>query len=623
MRIDRGVILGQNQSSNIMKANFWPALSLGLILVSTIPAHAEGDGDLVQAKAYLKDYLKQVNQKYPFSDWEKQAAQCRAALDRLRSGSGFSGGNFDRGAYAQLDPVGKDVQDLLRHRADTDKLIQELYVSNLVARIDGVFFRNGKRWDADAKLSFQRALMPYEAGSLKPKLNFQATVAGIDRDFTALQSAWLYAFAQDFLGRRVEEHLRTHNLAKIESLYDDYSLQLDYWNRQLQANAAQTQEQLQQLSRKFEENKGWLKQDLESLLEGLNTDFLFSDLLEYARKQKVDFTMDVEDRIEASLKERNQSTLAPIQERIVLWKALASSLRERLQEAGSLARNQQSQQLAKADEDRKERDRMDALKEEQQRMEKEQREKFKQTLTALRTFTFKSETTVELDDDSKKALGTKSGFLKTSYVRSGVNKLKVDKALFNDTLSLAQKFSVEEGQVDFSKMSLQERSNQSAYTYASPAGRTSQGDLENFVAEVALGSFSTYYSFLSYLVPNRWSAGRSVQWIPDRGRDKEAHDREFSYVDLVVDAHRKRAVGSNRGESTMNLPANMIVIFDPQGSIIRYQSFAGVDEVAIRGSDLVGGKLYYKFLNYSADRQHIYLNGIDPEMKVAAPGGKS
>jgi hypothetical protein len=37
----------------------------------------------------------------------------------------------------------------------------------------------------------------------------------------------------------------------------------------------------------------------------------------------------------------------------------------------------------------------------------------------------------------------------------------------------------------------------------------------------------------------------------------------------------------------------------------------------------VGGKLYYKFLNYSTDRQNIYLNGIDPEMKVAAPGGKS
>jgi hypothetical protein len=113
-----------------------------------------------------------------------------------------------------------------------------------------------------------------------------------------------------------------------------------------------------------------------------------------------------------------------------------------------------------------------------------------------------------------------------------------------------------------------------------------------------------------------------VNWVPDRAAEKEAKDREFSYVDLVVDAHRKRSGGGGRSETGVNLPANMIVIFDPQGSIIRFQSFADVDQVAIRAGDLVGGKLYYKFLNYSTDRQHIYLNGIDGEMKVANPGGK-
>ncbi|MEO7424490.1 MAG: hypothetical protein ABI036_04835 [Fibrobacteria bacterium] len=609
-----------------MKSTLRMALRIGLLLVSAPIAFAGGDADVAQAKGYLKDYLKRVNQKYPFPEWEKKAARCRASLDQLRSQSGASGDGFDRGAratYARLEPLGRDIQELLRHRAETDKLIQDLYVSNLMAQIDGSFAERGKSWDADARLAFQRSLMPYEAGSLRPKTDFQAKVAGLERDFAAAQSAWLYAFAQDFLGRRVEEHLRAHNLAKIESLYDDYSLQLEYWTRQSQANAGQAQDQLRQLSIKFEGNKAWLNQDLESLLEALNTDFLFSDLLEYAEKEKVDFTMEVEEKIEASLKERSQPVLAPIRERIASWKTFASALNERLANASSLAHEQQNQALAKAEDERKEQERMEALKAEQQRMELEQKERFKQTMSSLRTFTFKSETSVELDDDSKKALGTKSGFLKTSYVRSGVNKLKVDKALFNDTLALVQKFSVQEGQVDFSKMSLQERSNQSAFTYVSPAGRTSQGDLENFVAEVALGSFSTYYSFLSYLVPARWSVGRQVTWMPDRARDKEAHDREFSYVDLVVDAHRKRSGGSTRGESSANLPANMIVIFDPQGAIIRYQSFGDVGQVFIHGSDLVGGKLYYKFLNYSTDRQHIYLNGIDPEMKITSPAGKS
>jgi hypothetical protein len=277
----------------------------------------------------------------------------------------------------------------------------------------------------------------------------------------------------------------------------------------------------------------------------------------------------------------------------------------------------------RAEAERREQEQLAALAQEQKKAESEQKEKFKQTLNALKTFSFKTETSVELDDDSKKALGTQSGFLKTSYVRSGSNKLKVDKSKFSDTLAVVQKFMVEDGQVDFSKMSLQERSNQSAYTFNSPSGRTNQGDLENFVAEVALGSFSTYYRFLSYVTPSRWSPGRRLTWNADRSQDKAAKDREFSYVDLVVDAHRKRTGGGSHEEATVNLPANMIVIFDPQGAIIRFESFADVDQVSIQNGDLVGGKLYYKFLNYTTDRQHIYLNGIDPEMKIAVPSGKS
>ncbi|MDB5106890.1 MAG: hypothetical protein JWP91_4579 [Fibrobacteres bacterium] len=605
-----------------MRIPIFKALAMGLLLTFAPAKAGSTEEDLAQAKTYLKDYLKQVNKRYPFADWEKQASKCRSNLDRMRSKPAFSGEKFDKGAYSQLEPMAKEVEELLKHRADTDKLMKELYVATIVSRIEGSFFQDGKRWDPEAKLAFQRALMPYEGGSLRPKTSFQANVAAIDRDFRQIQTAWLYAFAQDFLGRRVEDHLRANDLAKIEALYDDYSLQLDYWTRQIDANAGQAQEQLQQLAKKFEDNRQWLKQNLENLLEALNTDFLFSDLLEYAHKQKVEFTLEVEDKIEASLKERNQSTLAPIQARLAQWKNFSVQLKERTATAASLARTQQRQALARADDERKERDRMEALKEEQRRMEQDQKEKFKQTLSSLKTFTFKSETAVELDDDSKKALSTKSGFLKTSYVRSGVVKLKVDKSRFNDTLALVQKFSVEQGQVDFSKMSLQERSNQSAYTYNSPAGRTSQGDLENFVAEVALGSFSTYYNFLSYVTPSRWSPGR-ISWNADRNGEKVNKDREFSYVDMVVDAHRKRSGGNNKPESVQNLPANMIVIFNPQGSIIRFQSFADVDQVSIHAGDIVEGKLYYKFLNYSTDRQHIYLNGIDPEMKVASPAGKS
>ncbi len=586
-------------------------------------AFAGGDGDAVQANIYLKEYLKQVNQKYPFSNWEKQLTKTRADLDRSRSHFALSNPPFEQAMYLSLESLSRDVQDITRHRVEANGLIRELYAFNLVSRVEGMFSNDGKQWDPGSKLTFQKNLMGYEAGSLKPKSIFLANVASLDRDFKVLQTNLLFSFAKGFLSRRVEEHLRTFNFAKIEALYDDYSLQLDYWSKQIQANAIQTQEQLASLNKKYEENKLWLRQNLQNLVEVLNTDMLYSDLLEYASKQKVELTLEVEEKIETSLKEQNQVTMAPIQERILLWKNFTSMLREKLNLAQIQAQNQKSQSLAKAENDKQEQERLDALKTEQQQMEETQKAKFKQTLAELRAFTFKGENSVELDADSKKALSTKAGFLKTSYVRTGVNKLKVEKSKFSDTLAIVEKFHVEDRQVDFSKMSLQERSNQSAYTYTSPEGRTSQGDLANFVSEVALGSFSSFYSFLSYVTPKQWGLDKRVLWSPERIGEKVVQDREFSYVDLVVDAHRKRSSTPTRGESTNNLPANLIIIFNPAGAILRFQPFGSIDQVTIHPNDLIDGKLNYKFLNYSTDRQHIYLNGIDGEMKIGIPSGKS
>jgi hypothetical protein len=585
---------------------------------------ADSDENLTQAKSYLKDYLKQTNEKYPFSVWEKQLANCRSSLDRIHAKVGGATPKFDPNLFLALEKLSKDVEQSTRHRAEVNILVRQLYASYLVSKIDERFSQAGKPWEAESRLTFQRMLMQYEAGSLKPKSIFLANAAALDRDFNTLQTGLLFAYAQDYLGRRVEEHLRKFELAKIENLYSGYSLQLDYWIKQFTGSAAQTKAQLLVLDQQYEANKGWVRQNLEGLVEVLNTDMLFSDLLAYASQNKVEFTLAVEEKIEAALKERNQANLAPIQERIISWKLLAGTIRERVSMAEEQLRTQEHQDMAKADADRKEREQLEALQREQRRLEQEQTAKFKETLVALRTFTFKTETSMELDDDSKKALSTKAGLLKTSYVGSGSNKLSVAKEKFSDSLAWVQKFKVENKQVDFSKMSLQERSNQSAYTYVSPAGRTNHGDLANFVSEVALGSFSTSYSFLSYQAPSRWTIGHPVGWIPERSGEKVVQDREFSYVDLVVDAHRKRSgKGSIRRESSANLPANMLVVLDPRGAIIRFQPFADISKVSIKSTDLVGGKVYFKFLNYSADRQHIYLNGIDCELKVALPASKS
>ncbi len=602
-------------------SHFW----FGIFFLLNISVAGATDS-MSQAKIYLKDYLKDTNEKYPFALWEKQLSDCHALLDRTRSKADTAALKFDPHVFSALEILGKEVDQIVKHRADVNMLVRLLYASSLISKIEGRFLQAGNPWDSASKTTFQRMLLQYEAGSLKPKSVFLANAAALDRDYHTFQNGLLFAFAQDFLSRRVEEHLSNFNLAKIEKLYSDYSLQLEYWIKEFSISATQTQLQLLLLIHNFEENKSWVRKDLESLVELLNTDMLFSDLLEYCGQRQVDLTLEVEEKIEAVLKERNVATLTPIRDRIVKWKAMADSLRERLSMARDQVKNEEHQALAKADRERKEREQMEALQLKQQLLEQEQTAKFKETLNALRTFTFKTETSIELDDDSKKALSSKVGVLKTSYTGTASKKLPMAKVKFSDTLAflLVQKFKIEDKQVDFSKMSLQERSNQSAYTYTSPTGRTNQSDLENFVSEVALSSFSSSYTFLSYQLPNRWELGHAVTWVPERSGQKVVQDREFSYVDLVVDAHRKRSVGgSTHSQNSDNLPANMFVVFDPHGAIIRFQTFVDIKQVSITPADMVGGKVYFKFLNYSADRHHIYLNGIDGELKVGTPAGKS
>jgi hypothetical protein len=605
-----------------------PFFSLKLMLCGFLiyaPATRAGtEEDLALAKSFLKERLRQLALHYPFQAWEKQLSKCEFDLDQARSQNSNFDAPFDPKKLGQIASLDSQVHALIKLRTETNILMRELYAASLVSFIDEKFSQVGHPWDPEAKLTFQSVLWKYEAGSLKPKSTFLAKTAALERDFHSWQSDLQFAFAKDYLSHRVEEILQSFSLAKIEGLYEDYTLQLDYWSQDLNSNPIQNQEQLSILSTKFEENKNWLRQNLASILEVLNTDMLFSDLLEFAAKQKVAFTLEVEEKIESSLKEQNQITLAPIQERIQLWKVFAANLRAKKILVDEQVLKQEHLAITKAEDQKKENQRLEEIQVAQQKAEEERKAKFKETLTALRTFAFKTETSVAIDGDAEKALSTKAGILKTSYVSSGSKKIKVEKEKFSDTLAMVQKFKVEAGQLDFSKMTLQERSNQSAYTYVSPNGRTCQSDLDNFVSEVAMGSFSSFYTFLSYVTPPNWKVGGSFPWKAERGAEKLALDREFSYVDLVVDAHHKRSGNrSKQTETSVNLPANMVVILDPQGAVKRFQSFAEINQVIFKSSDLVDGKVYYKFLNYSTDRQHIYLNGIDGEVKVATLAGKS
>jgi hypothetical protein len=564
--------------------------------------------------------LKTLNKDYPFSRWIAALEKAHKSVEKLKPGAEKR--PVDLAHAATFHALDKEMQELRNRRIDVQKLINEMYVQVVAFRVDERVKKQGKPFSLEARNEFIRQLKPYEAGSLQPKTAYLARLASIEKAYHDMRNAWMVAYAEGILTQRIESQLKGFDLQKNESLYDAYTLQLDYWRVQVKTHAVQAQIELEKIAGKWKGDRTLVQGILSKLTDVLNTDMLYSELLAAASKDGVEFPIDVEVYLEEELKMRQVSLRAPIEQRKTAWNTFQADLKSLMELATLQAETQRSQAVAMAEEERREKERLAALKAEQEQQEREQREKFKQTLTALKTFTFKSENAVALDEDASKALGTKTGFLKTSYVSTGKVKLKVGKEKFSDTLALVEKFSMAEGSIDLSKMTLEEKTNQSAYVYTSPTGRTSQQDLDRFVNLVALGSFTTGYNFFSYVPSGAVRPGSRIRWKQDKSGEKASQDRNFSYVDLVVDAHRVYHGAMKAGDKravvqSVNVPANMIIFFDEQGGIKRFLSFSDVSEVLVRPGDLTGGKLYYKFLNYSADRENIYLNGLDPEIKTA------
>ncbi len=259
-------------------------------------------------------------------------------------------------------------------------------------------------------------------------------------------------------------------------------------------------------------------------------------------------------------------------------------------------------------------------------MERERKQRLEQALSALSNFDLKVGD-LELDSEAQLALSRKNNrqLKSTTNVGSAQKKLHVPTDKFSDTLTYVQKFVVEDTRSDLSNLTLDERSAQSLYVYASPEGNTNQKDLEQFVNDIALSSFGAEAGFFSYQVPAKWTVGTRLQWVPDKHAPKAVKDREFSFVELTVDAHKKRADNSRQTQSVgaVNLPPNMLVVFNPQGKVLRFQAFSDINSLVISPRDVVNGRFHYKFLNYSADARNIYLNGIDHEVKIGHPNGKS
>jgi hypothetical protein len=206
-------------------------------------------------------------------------------------------------------------------------------------------------------------------------------------------------------------------------------------------------------------------------------------------------------------------------------------------------------------------------------------------------------------------------------VSNARNRQKVKVDSFTDKLVHVGnfKFDLHFGSPEFERIYDDPKEAQSLYMFMAEQGNADKNDLREFVHEVALLSFGGTEEFLSYRLPSRWAPAKRIRWQTVKNEEKETvQNREFSYIELVTEAHRVRPKEeAYQYIKKVYIPANMLLIFQPGGRVKRYQTFADIRKLRIRPADLVDGRLHYKFLNYSVSGEFITLNGIDHEIKTA------
>lgn len=353
--------------------------------------------------------------------------------------------------------------------------------------------------------------------------------------------------------------------------------------------------------------------DILELEKDLAPENLFSEIAAHASRDKIEYTGRGEKKIEAVFESLSRKNLKIVRFRISQWNNLKDNLDDAIQKT--------NQHLAYL------------IRKEKKRAE------FKKRVAAIGTgkYTPSAEDSTEEGDDYgeedrvasanmlnasfHKGINKKSGRLKTTEVKSASKKLKVRVDGFDDDLYRTDKFDFDIKQkTTFDRLSVSTKEALSLYTYKSSMGRAGKQDLKTFVNEVGLISFGTLEEFISFKLPPKWKPKKSLKWIKEKTKQEAVnHDRTFTYVELFVEAHRykKGAPPPEVQVSKKYISPNMIVIFEPGGGIKRYQTFTNIKKLRLRKSDVMGGNVHYKFLNYTVQGSRIHLNGIDHEVKLA------
>ncbi len=551
------------------------------------PAHSHAG---VSPQKKLNSYYDSLYKEYPLKKWQQKGKSISKGIYKAHTtfyknpSDGISEIN-----YKKLIKLGKSADECKVYYDNIHKLYLALKTESIISAVFPRSQPADNAREARAISDIRINLKKTEKERLEKPAMLGRKFRDVINKYEELQADWMFYYARNALFKNAKKQFEIYHFKQNADAYREFNKRGKLYAAGVQEEPAKALIALNALNKKM----SMPLKHLFELKDQLSPEMLYNGILESAADDKIDFTMKAEAKIEAILQPLSQQNLKIVKDRYAQWQVLRNNINQAITNANTCL----------------------------QRIDRRNRNKndVKNMLTNLTN----NDSKLSIDGSLDKAMDHKSAAMHKSRIGSARNKLAVKVEGFSDTLAHVNMADVKfENKFNdkFERITADSKENEGIYVHVAKGSRADKSDLMQFVREVGLISFGNNKEFLSYKLPKNWVAGKAIKWQKDVWVQAEAsHDREFSYVELFVEAHKVRQQKS-AGDyvKKVYIPANMIIIFGSGGEIKRYITFSDIRRLVLTNNDLSGENIYYKFLNYSTRGQYIYLNGIDYQIKMAS-----
>jgi len=561
--------------------------------------------------------------------------------------------------YKKLLEHKKEIDKVLNYSAPLKKLHADLSTKSLVQAVFPVKHRTSGIVEIREKAHFEKKLKQQEAKRRRETSAILRQLKNLKKSYRNLQADWMYFYSRKAIILTLKDVFKKNHFVDNGKIYREFVRRAKLAEKGIKKNPSQSNKDALELKKKI----SIPLKDMLALEKALAPKKLFSSISEFASRENIKFKGKGDKKIKGVLHSLSKKNMKVIDFRKTQWNDLTSYLKNILKKTDEYFAYLKRKEIKRA-ELKKRIDLMGSGKYIPEEDDSDQGDNIVETDKLASAVTSdatskkkktkdshrKKENTSDSEDSStpedsldesddygeedrlasaailvasfNRGIRNKSGRLKTTKVKSASKKLHVQVDGFDENLHKTDKFDFNVKQSNkFDRLNASSKISTSLYTYQSPLGHAGKKDLIQFVNDVGLISFGTDDEFISYKLPSKWQPKKNIKWIKQKSAKKKVNlDRTFTYVELFIEAHRYKKGKKPSVEPQIEkkyISPNMIIIFELGGAIKRYQTFTNIRKLRLKKSDIVGGKVSYKFIKYSVRGSRIHLHGIDHEIKQA------